>query len=323
MNSVKDSQFRDLELKSTWRDNSLNPSSPSKAIDMLSTTDQITCSNNVFDNLSISQFRIGINAQGDIISNTIQNCKFSTNEVGINLGQAADLSTQGQKFGPRNTNITGNFFKNIQKQGIKLYNGSNNVSSQNKFTLVGDNFGSSLTSEYGVIEFDVPGNVISNDFSDRHNDLSSDSYEKAYVSEVIAKANYINSFTNVKLLAYTITPTEIFRLPIAQTCHLEVEYLYQSTNRNRLRRGKLSILANTQNLDINGSPTIEFVDDYDYYGVGSDTAYGIEDTHLIFTAITKTLPGIKHVVEIFYQYDGLTLSQGDQAKLTYTYKILS
>jgi hypothetical protein len=323
MNSVKNSKFSDLEIKGNWVNNIQGQNfSNSKAFDMLSTTELITCNDNEFNNIDISKFRVSINAQGDIESNFIQNCKFSTNEVAINFGQGADLTSYGQIYGPRNNTISNSIFKNIQKQGIKIYNGSGNVSSQNKFTLVGDNFGNSFNSAYGVVEFDVPGNLVSNDNSDRHTDLSNDLYPRPYIGEVIAKANYTNPFTNVKLLEYTTTPTNIFRLPIAQTCHLEVEYLYQSTNRSRIRRGKLSILADANNRN-DDTPSIELIDDYDYHGVGSEDDYTIEDTHLIFTASSRTYFGTRYVVEVFYQYNGETLSQGDQAKLTYTYKILS
>jgi len=324
MNSVKNSKFSDLEIKGNWVNNIQGQNfSNSKAFDMLSTTELITCNDNEFNNIDISKFRVSINAQGDIESNFIQNCKFSINEVAINFGQGADLTSYGQIYGPRNNTISNSIFKNIQKQGIKIYNGSGNVSSQNKFTLVGDNFGNSFNSAYGVVEFDVPGNLVSNDNSDRHTDLSNDLYPRPYIGEVIAKANYTNPFTNVKLLEYTTTPTNIFRLPIAQTCHLEVEYLYQSTNRSRIRRGKLSILADANNRNDDDTPSIELIDDYDYHGVGSEDDYTIEDTHLIFTASSRTYFGTRYVVEVFYQYNGETLSQGDQAKLTYTYKILS
>jgi hypothetical protein len=323
LNSARDSKFSDLEIKSNWISNIQGQNfTNSKAFDLLSTTDLLACTNNEFNNIDISKFRIGINAQGDINSNLIQNCNFTTNDVAINFGQNADLLTSGQQFGPRNNTITNSIFELVSKQGIKIYNGTGNVSSQNKFTSVG---GKNENAAYGVVEFDVPGNLISNDISDRHTDLSSNLYSKPYISEVIAKANYLNTFTNVKLLEYTTTPTVVFRLPIAQTCHLEIEYLYQSTNRNRLRRGKLSILADANHLSQESTPrpTIELVDDYDYHGVGAETDYTIEDTHLIFTANTRVYNGIQYVVEIYYQYNGETLSQGDQAKLTYTYKILS
>lgn len=324
LNSVRDSQFKDLVIRSTWTNNITGQTfTNSQAIDMLSSTEAITCSNNIFDNLNISKFRISINARGDINSNLIRNCNFSTNEVAINFGQDADLLNYGQQYGPRNNIVTDCHFENIQKQGIKIFNGTGNISSQNKFILVGDNFGNSSNAAFGVVEFDIPGNLTTNDLSDRHADLSDAAYSRPYVSEVVAKANYVNPFTNVKLLEYTTTPTRIFRLPVAQTCHLEIEYLYQSTNKNRLRRGKLSILADANHRDINGLPTIEFVDDYDYHGVGSETNYTIEDVHLIFSATPRVYFGTKYVVEIFYRFDEQALGQGEQAKLTYTYKILS
>jgi hypothetical protein len=319
LNNVKDSQFRDLAIKGYWendRPGNFDQKVNSIAVKMLS-----ICENNQFDNATISYFRTGIDARGaNVKSNIIKNSKFINNQVSINFGQINDLPEQG----PSNNIITNCFFNEIEKQGIKIYSGKGNVSSQNKFTLVGDNFGNSSNAQYGVVEFDTPTNLVINDQSDRHDDLANGFLLRPYISEIIGKANYTNPFTNVLSLQYTVTPMQFLRLPVAQTCHLEVEYLYQSTNQNRLRRGKLSILVDTEHLDQDNNPILELVDDYDYLGLGLETNYTMEDVHLIFTASIQTYFGSRYVVNFFYQYDGgTTVSQGDQARFTYTYKILS
>jgi hypothetical protein len=334
LDSVKDSEFTNIELSSSWHEESV-PYENSKAIDMLATNDLITCSNNLFNNLRIFNFRIGINAQGDINSNTIQNCTFSTKdntnslEVGINFGKDINISLLGQKYGPRNNVITDCVFNRIGKQGIKIYNGTGNVSSQNRFTMVGDQYGGNDDAKYGNIEFDVDGNMTSQDLSDRHQ-LSAPgttSYATPYISEVIGKSNYSNFFTNTINLQYITTPVKLFRLPVSRPCHLEVEYLYQSTNQRRLRRGKLSIVVNTNDLDTGGLPKLEMIDDYDYFGLGMSEQFTYEDIHLIFSASIRkyTVELVNsYTMELRYKYDGEnTQSLGDQAKLTYTYKILS
>jgi hypothetical protein len=334
LDSVKDSEFTNIELSSSWHEEIVSYEN-SKAIDMLATNDLITCSNNLFNNLRIFNFRIGINAQGDINSNTIQNCTFSTKdntnslEVGINFGKDINISLLGQKYGPRNNVITDCVFNRIGKQGIKIYNGTGNVSSQNRFTMVGDQYGGNDEAKYGNIEFDVDGNMTSQDLSDRHQ-LSAPgttSYATPYISEVIGKSNYSNFFTNTINLQYITTPVKLFRLPVSRPCHLEVEYLYQSTNQRRLRRGKLSIVVNTNDLDTGGLPKLEMIDDYDYFGLGMSEQFTYEDIHLIFSASIRkyTVELVNsYTLELRYKYDGEnTQSLGDQAKLTYTYKILS
>lgn len=332
LESVRDSEFNNIEIFSAWTE--YDSDRDSVAIELIATTDQITCQNNTFDHITIRNFKIGIDSKYDILNNLFKNCVFGaidTNsmETAINFGQDINTTILGQKYGPRNNVITDCVFNRIGKQGIKVYNGTGNVSSQNRFTLVGDQFGGNDEARYGNIEFDVDGNMSSQDLSDRHllSAPGTISYVNPYIGEVIGKANYTNSFTNTLNLQYITTPVKLFRLPVSRPCHLEVEYLYQSTNQRRLRRGKLSIVVNTNDLDTNGLPKLEMTDDYDYFGVGMTNQFTYEDIHLVFSATTRKYTvslSNRYTLELRYAYDGEnTQSLGDQAKLTYTYKILS
>jgi hypothetical protein len=327
LESVKNSEFSNIDLVSDW--NGELGSLSSCAINIIATTELITSKNNIFTNINIKNFKVGIDSKYDVLNNTFKDCVFENLEVAIQFGKNTDLQTYGQKFGPRNNIIANSSFNRISNQGIKVYNGSGNVSSQNKFTLVGDLFGNNDNARYGNIEFDVSGNVSMQDYSDRHKlsnpaDLS---YSNPYISEIVGKTNYTNSFPNVVNLVYSTSLLKLFRLPVPSSCHLEVEYLYQSTNQRRLRRGKLSIVVDITNLDTSGNPKIEMVDDYEYFGVGMDSQLTYEDIHLEFSASTrKYTVGLtnRYTMELRYKYDGEnTQSLGDQAKLTYTYKILS
>jgi hypothetical protein len=322
LSNVKNSQFRDLEIIGYWENDIPDPGGiVYQKTNSIAVKMQLFCENNQFDNVMISFFRTGIYALADTVkSNIIKNSKFYNNQVSIDFGQRNVPADQGPSYNI----ITNCTFNRIQKQGIKIYSGKGNVSSQNNFTLVGDNFGNSSNAQYGVIEFDVPTNLVMNSQSDRHSDLANGILNRPYISEIVGKANYTNPFTNVLSLNYTVIPKQFLRLPVAQTCHLEVEYLYKSNNQNRLRRGKLSILVDLMSFDAFNNPKLELVDDYDYLGLGLETSYTMEDVHLIFTASSQTFFGSKYVVNIFYQYDSVnTFSQGDQAIFTYTYKILS
>jgi len=326
LESVKDSEFANIELSSSWNG---EYDRDSVAIELMATTELITCKNNTFDRVTIKNFKTGIDSKYDILNNLIKNCSFDNLEIAVMFGKDINTSIFGQKYGPRNNVITDCVFNRIGKSGIKIFNGTGNVSSQNRFTLVGDQFGGNDNAIYGNIEFDVDGNMSSQDLSDRHK-LSAPgttSYANPYIGEVIGKINYVNSFTNTLNLQYTTTPVKLFRLPVSNPCHLEVEYLYQSTNQKRLRRGKLSIVVNINDLDTNGNPKIEMIDDYDYFGLGMTSQFTYEDVHLIFLASTRKYTvslSNRYTLELRYKYDGEnTQSLGDQAKLTYTYKILS
>jgi Pectate lyase superfamily protein/Major tropism determinant N-terminal domain len=326
LESVKDSEFNNIDISSTWNG---QYDRESIAMQLLANTELITCKNNTFDHITIKNFKIGIESKYDILNNLFKNCLFENLETAVNFGQGTDLLSNGQKYGPRNNIITECVFNRTSKQGIKIYNGTGNISSQNKFTLVGDRFGSIDDATYGNIEFDVDGNISSQDLSDRHqfSAPATNLYTNPYIGEVIGKINYTNSFTNTINLQYTTIPLKLFRLPVSRPCHLEVEYLYQSTNQKRLRRGKLSIVVNPNDLDTDNKPKLEMIDDYDYFGVGMDNQLTSEDIHLIFSATTRkyTLAlSNRYTLELRYVYDGEnTQSLGDQAKLTYTYKILS
>jgi Pectate lyase superfamily protein/Major tropism determinant N-terminal domain len=325
LESVKDSEFANIELSSSWNG---EYDRDSIAIELMATTDLITCKKNTFDHVTIKNFKIGIDSKYDIGNNLFKNCSFDNLETAVSFGKDINTSVYGQKYGPRNNVITDCVFNRVSKQGIKVYNGTGNVSSQNRFTLVGDQFGGNDNATYGNIEFDVDGNISSQDLSDRHQ-LSAPatiSYATPYIGEVIGKINYTNSFTNSLDLLYSTTPVKLFRLPVSRPCHLEVEYLYQSSNQKRLRRGKLSIVVNTNDL-VNDLPKLEMIDDYEYFGVGMNQQFTYEDIHLIFSATTRKYTvslSSRYTLELRYAYDGEnTQSLGDQAKLTYTYKILS
>ena len=334
LESVRDSEFNNIKLSSSWNGIGQNDEH-SIAIELLATTEQITCKNNTFDHVTITNFKIGIDSKYDIINNLFKNCVFGDKESGPNIetaisfGKDINNSILGRQHGPKNNIITNCTFYRIGKSGIKIFNGTGNISSQNKFLLASNQFGNNDQAKYGNIEFDVPNNISDKDYSDRHqlSAPASVSYSTPYIGEVVGKLNYTNSFTNVITLAYSIIPIKLFRLPVSSPCHLEVEYLYQSSIQRRVRRGKLSIVVDTTNLDNSGNPKIEMIDDYDYFGTGMDQQFTNEDLHLIFLATTRkyTVSLVNsYTMELRYKYDGEnTQSLGDQAKLTYTYKILS
>jgi len=326
LDSVKNSEFSNISIESTWNGQFERISS---AILLTAVSEQITCKNNKFNNISIKNFKIGIDSKYDISNNLFKDCTFESLQVAVQFGLNTNLTDSGQQFGPRNNVISNSNFYRIRNQGIKIYNGIGNISSQNNFALVGNQFSGNDDATFGNIEFDTLGNISDQDYSDRHqlSAPASISYSKPYIGEVIGKVNYTNAFTSQINLEHTITPVKLFRLPVSSSCYLEVEYLYQSTNQPRIRKGKLSIVVDITNLDINSNPKIEMTDEYDYFGLGMTDQFTYEDIHLIFLAQTRayTIGTLnRYTLELRYVYDSQNAqSSGDQAKLTYTYKILS
>ena len=308
MNSVKDSVFRNIEFIGTWEsDSGIENRNNSIAVNMKVTSSGVTCRDNEFSKVKIFQFKYGVNAKGDIRNNTFRDCKFEKNEISVNFGN--DFNTvsgtlninngiSGQEYGPRYNIITNCFFDRVQKHAIKVWQGYGNVSSKNNFWQVGNNFGGSYQAAYGQVEFDVPGNVSADDYSDRHKELgilntpnSLSSIE--YIPEVTGKSYYANRFTNTTTLNYVTNNswTNIFRftLPSSSTsdstivsCSIEVDYIYNSLTipnpgnatdylkHRRLRKGKMNIMVDSRTSNATLSlPRIHLIDEYDYIGIGS------------------------------------------------------
>jgi len=230
--------------------------------------------------------------------------------MGFSFGQGANLSSQGEEFGPRNNSITDSSFEDINRQGIKVANGSGNISSSNRFTNVGNDAGGNTNSQYGHIEFDSVGNSSVQDIFDRAIDLASSNYTSAYVGEVIGQTAFTNVTTRkVGIVESSSSFIELFRLPLSNKIGYEVSYIYQSTTGIRMRSGKLLIAA-----DINNNQ-IQLVDDYEF------TGNPLEDTNLEFKATLVDSDSDSSLDSILITYKNASV--GDLATLSYSYRSLS
>ena len=170
--------------------------------------------------------------------------------MGVSFGQGADLTSDGEQFGPRNNSITDSTFDDINRQGIKVANGSGNMSTLNRFVNVGNDGADNTSAVYGHIEYDSIGNTSVHDIFDRAGDLATTNYSYPYIGEVIGKAITANPFTN-EVDVVQVTPyTNLFRLPLSSTSGYEIEYLYQSTSHVRMRKGKMTIAVDKTNSNL-------------------------------------------------------------------------
>jgi hypothetical protein len=348
---VRNSEFKNLDVKSTWtRDFGGTVRENSVGLLLGSKSEQITCKDNQFVNISIDAFRLGISARGDIINNVIRDCKFSYNEISINFGyyntDPALVPPVGERYGPRNNVISTCVFRDVQKHAIKVWQGYGNVSSKNACILVGNNFGGNIEAAFGQIEFDQPNNLSVDDHSDRPKDLGKLGSDALiivpYIGEFTGYGLYNNNFTTTLSMSYSPNSQELFRFPVArsstpsvgpESMNIEIEYLYRSLANDiayrRLRKGKLTLLVDTRN-NASSVPVIDFIDEYDYLGYGLETGHNIEDIEDIsfeFVAVPVEQNN-QWQVKVSYKYnispDRLDFN-GDLelGTLTYTYRILS
>lgn len=308
LNAVRNSVFEDIGIAGQWEladaveENSVG-------IAMYALSDIVTCQSNQFSRINFSNLSYGVYAKQDIINNVAIACVFQTMYMGVSFGQGANLTSTGERFGPRNNSVTESVFEDIRRQGIKVANGNGNLSSLNRFTNVGnDNASSTLSPVYGQIEFDSIGNSSVQDIFDRADDLATTNSTTPYVGEVIGQTSFNNVLTRKVGIVQSGSFINLFRLPIANTIGYEIEYVYQSTSHARMRRGKLLLAIDRANSNV------QIVDEYEYTGVSGDT-------NLEFSATLVDSDSSSGVDSVQIKYRNS--STGDAATMSYTYKALS
>jgi len=321
---VRNSEFKNLTLKSTWdRDIGANIRTTSVGVLMGVKSELITCEYNEFINVSVDSFRLGISARGDIVNNVIRDSKFQSNEISINFGyynvNPNIIPPVGEQYGPRNNVISTCSFYRVQKHAIKVWQGYGNVSSKNNFKSVGNNLGGNIEAAFGQIEFDQPNNLSVDDFSDRHKDLGFLGPDALtivpYISEVTGHGLYQNNFSYSLPINYSASFTKLFRFPVPKSstpnvgplsCQIEINYLYRSSANDisyrRLRKGTLTLLVDIRN-DDTALPDVEIIDDYDYLGFG----------------LTKDLPD-RTDEDLFFEFSADAVQQNNQWQVEVSYK---
>jgi len=307
LNAVRNSTFEDIGVTGIWlQTDALELNSIGIAMNALSSV--VTCDSNQFIRMNFNNLSYGIFSKQDIINNVIDGCVFSKMHMAVSFGQGSNLSSVGEQFGPRNNSITNSVFEDINRQGIKVSNGSGNLSSQNRFISVGNDGAGNTAAVYGHIEFDSIGNSSVQDIFDRASTLASSNLTSPYVGEVIGQTAFANVLTRKVNIIQVGSFVNLFRLPLANTIGYEIDYVYQSTSHSRMRFGKLLLAVD------NNNNTVQLVDEYEYTGISGDA-------NLEFTAslVDSDSSSGRDAIQIKYRNS----SAGDIATLSYTYKALS
>jgi hypothetical protein len=310
MNSVRDSVFEDISIGGVWTTTSAT-STASIGIGMYALSSIVTCQRNKFTRVTVNGFCTGLYAKQDIFNNLFDDCEFKTLETGIQFGVGTGFGATGFQYGPRKNIIKNSRFESINQYGIIVDNGTGNRSRSNTFIDVGnDSTGNSYTpgqDKYSIIKFTNPGNSSIQDIFDRAVALASGGFvTSAYLAEVEGAVFFSSPETRVVNIGQAYTPINAFRIPLNSSTGLTINYVYQSTAYEQMRKGTLSMAIDR----INGN--IQLVDDFDYAGTF------MADENVVFFA---NFEDIGSYTTIVVSYTNSNIS--DVATLTYSYSALS
>ena len=308
LNAVRNSLFEDIGITGSWElTDPVEANSVGLYLNAFSSI--VTCKDNLFSRVSATSFSYGVYAKQDIIGNDFHSCEFDTLYTGVSFGVGANLTSIGEQYGPRNNSISDCTFEDILRQGIKVANGSGNISTSNRFVNVGNDGGGNSQAVYGHVEFDSLSNVSVHDVFDRSSELGSSTSNDAYIGEVLGKTHFVNLFTRQETIVQTATFIPLCRLPLGNAIGYEINYVYQSTTHTQMRSGKINIAVD----GVNG--TVQLSDDFDYTGTAG------AELNLQIEAVIEdaNLDSTNDTIQLNYKNSTI----GDQAKFTYTYRAIS
>jgi hypothetical protein len=316
LENCTDSIFEDIRFEGDWESADLSaisftprdggtgqflPLVDNAAVKMNSLSVPVTCARNRFINCEFNGFAYAAESKYDVFSNTFETCVFENLGYGIVLGYGS-FGVISQATGPLFNIVTNSEFKDIERQGVWVVNGTKNMSLNNRFTDVGNEGGTSANAAYSIIQFDEINNVSDNDKFDRFQELS---YDVAFIAsphvpEIGGYASKIDSDFFRLEISEINTPIELFKLPADTDKAYEIDYFYRSNLVAAMRHGRLLV-----NVDYSEGST-NLVDEFNYDG---DIAF-IND--LVFTSgvVDKDSDSNLDTLVIYYE-DSTTNNVGE------------
>jgi hypothetical protein len=347
MDAVRDSVFDNINITGGWAG---ALSSTSRGIWLRAVSAIVTCERNTFRNITISGFSYAVYAKQDILNNQFDNLYITNVKTGFVLGgditipDIANKSSDGEQYGPRQTQITNTKFYDVKHYAVLLYYGTGNSISDVQLNNVGNNGGSHSTAEYPQIYIGSQGNSTKNILSDRSFGTDSQGSMANPIIDNIGIPFYpeVTGYGSYQLYGTKDVPGGIaggrtnydtaFRLPIATDIYgasdgnisYTIDYTFRSNGAPGFtRRGTLSITA-YPDLGTNG---IQYTDEYDYAGPEGTTYieyitgnYKPISQALQFKVIFLDLDGNEYTgtgtpASLEVQY----INQLDSGEITYTY----
>jgi len=187
LSSCRDSNFDDIKIVGNWTVGALVPVDTTTTYDIAlslnSKNGGVETANNKFNNCSFENFGYGVVSNWDIDDNHFSNCKFASLGYGVMFGKDMiidNLPANGTAYGPRNNTFESCIFKDTVYQAIKIDQGVNNISKENKFYTCGNNGGADDQPETAVISVSTLSNKSINDFFSRTKILS---YSQGFIRQ--------------------------------------------------------------------------------------------------------------------------------------------
>ena len=268
LNSVRDSEFRNIKIKGTWTNGSTLDNT-NYGIKMTMVTTGGVGKNNTFQNIKFEGLSVVVYSDNDIEDNRLSDCSYETHYNGIAFGTNQLLGATAATTGPRSTKVNNCRFKNIDRQAIYIKYGAYNISQSNSFIDVGYQWTAGVIQknnpQWPIIEFGdtAYNNGSDNDYFNRTEQLSSDpNYlsNVAYIPEIQGPGFDTVRYLNRKNLTQSTSPSVFFKIPADNTKSIEIEYTYKSNTVNAFRKGVITVVSNP------AGDLRSVSDEYDYVG---------------------------------------------------------
>ena len=244
LQSCRDSIFEDIKFLGTWTSGAVNTND--NAVTMNNLSGAVATDNNKFINCKFEGFGSAIRSNWDADANSFSCCTFETLGQGVVFGQTTVLGNlaSGQFQGPSANVIEESTFNNVHREAIRVYNGTNNSSRQNRFTLCGNNGSTEVLPSFSIIRYEKDSNKSFDDYFARTYALSNGNNLDTvpYLPEVSGTAFFKMPFENV-LEFGQVTNVTLFRLPGVINQAYELDYTLVSNNYRVIRSGTMHIVV--------------------------------------------------------------------------------
>jgi Major tropism determinant N-terminal domain len=290
LDAVKDSIFEDLSLIGSMDGSFSGFTETSRGMSLAVHSTLVTTENNIFRNIKFSGFSYCVYAKQDSVNNFFENCYLTDSRYGFAMGVGTDGVSDGQTYGPRQTQIVDSKFYNIKWHGVLCPRGEFNTVSGCSFTNVGVDGTSNFHSgtdivRYPQIYFGTHNNNTSNIKSDRYDDMEGTHFDVVYPPVVtghgVIKSNGTSSLylgsSEANFLRLP-TSTDAFGVPVGSIMYT-IDYVFQNLigGTEYTRVGSIVVSVNV------ATKYIQISDEYNY--AGADSQNSDNAMRLSFTAI--------------------------------------
>jgi hypothetical protein len=248
--AAKNSTFTNLKIKGVWSYPSTALNSESVGLRMSAKSASVSCTNNIFENIDITNFAYGIDSTFDIDSNIINHATFYELKRGIRFGHNVNPTADGRQYGPQKNKILNSKFSRITEVGFEIIAGKGNESKGNNYIQVGNDGGTEATATYEVIKFAVGGNVSTDDYFDRSIELTSNpTYLNSvpFVPEIKGIVKSSHKYNKEIYINASAVGSPFIKLPATISTSHTIHYFYKSPAMDVTRQGTIFVNVDREN----------------------------------------------------------------------------